>query len=162
MSSAMSSARSIPSLPLLLEIGTEEIPDWMIAGALESLRALFEKLEIPHQSLRLDATPRRLVLRAEGLPQKQDDSDKRTLGPLTSGHRRLGAREIAITTADYEQRLRDHGVILSADERRNRILSGMTGIRYRPDPALLETLVYFTECPQPIAGSFDPQFLELP
>ena len=51
----MSSARSIPSLPLLLEIGTEEIPDWMIAGALESLRALFEKLEIPHQSLRLDA-----------------------------------------------------------------------------------------------------------
>ena len=83
-------------------------------------------------------------------------------GALTSGHRRLGAREIAITTADYEQRLRDHGVILSADERRNRILSGMTGIRYRPDPALLETLVYFTECPQPIAGSFDPQFLELP
>src|SRR5437660_8197869 len=84
MSSARSSARSIPSLPLLLEIGTEEIPDWMIAGALESLRALFEKLEIPHQSLRLDATPRRLVLRAEGLPQKQHDSDKRTLGPPTS------------------------------------------------------------------------------
>ena len=27
------------SLPFLLEIGTEEIPDWMIPGALESLRA---------------------------------------------------------------------------------------------------------------------------
>jgi glycyl-tRNA synthetase beta chain len=249
------------SVPFLLEIGTEEIPDWMIPGALESLRALFEKLEIPHQVLRLDATPRRLVLRAEGLPEKQDDADKRTAGPptsapaqavagfarkqgvsadeliiegdhyvvfkkvigrdykdilsealpaliqkiyfpktmywtgksgprfirpirwivallgdaivpfelagvrsgaLTSGHRRLGAREIAITTADYEQRLRDHGVILSAEERRNRIQDGMAGIRIKPDPALLETLVYFTECPQPILGSFDPQFLELP
>ena len=26
-------------------------------------------------------------------------------GAVTSGHRRLGAREIAVTTADYEQRL---------------------------------------------------------
>ena len=83
-------------------------------------------------------------------------------GALTSGHRRLGAREIAITTADYEQRLRDHGVILSAEERRNRILGGMAGIRIKPDPALLETLVYLTEYPTPITGSFDPQFLELP
>ena len=33
------------SLPFLLEIGTEEIPDWMIPGALENLRLLFEKLE---------------------------------------------------------------------------------------------------------------------
>src|SRR6266568_2897180 len=56
------------SLPLLLEIGTEEIPDWMIPTALENLRLSFEKLEIPHESVRLDATPRRLVLRAEGLP----------------------------------------------------------------------------------------------
>ena len=37
------------SLPFLLEIGTEEIPDWMIPGALENLRLLFEKLEIPHE-----------------------------------------------------------------------------------------------------------------
>ena len=51
------------SLPLLLEIGTEEIPDWMIPNALESLRLLFEKLEIPHESVAMDATPRRLVLR---------------------------------------------------------------------------------------------------
>jgi glycyl-tRNA synthetase beta chain len=32
----------------------------------------------------------------------------------------------------------------------------------KPDPALLETLVYLTEYPTPIVGSFDPQFLELP
>ena len=83
-------------------------------------------------------------------------------GDLTSGHRRLGAREIAVTTADYEQRLRDHVVILSAEERRKKIRSGMAGIRIKPDDALLETLVYLTEYPTPILGSFDPQFLELP
>lgn len=253
------------SLPLLLEIGTEEIPDWMITGALADLKALFEKLEIPHQSLRLDATPRRLVLRAEGLPELEPDREERVLGParsappkavagfarkqgvepgalavettpkgeyysfvkkvagratkdilaaalpgiilkipfpktmywtgkggprfirplrwilallgddvvpfeiagvrscnLSSGHRRLGAREIAVTTADYERRLRDNYVILSAAERRARIADAMAGMRVKPDAALLETLVYLTEYPTPILGSFDPQFLELP
>ena len=83
-------------------------------------------------------------------------------GNLTSGHRRLGAREIVVTTADYERRLRDHYVILSAEERRNKIAEGMAGMRVKPDNALLETLVYLTEYPTPITGSFDPQFLELP
>ena len=253
------------TLPLLLEIGTEEIPDWMIPSALESLRLLFEKLEIPHESVALDATPRRLVLRAEGLPERQPDSEERVLGPaksappqavagfarkqgvsverlstettpkgeyyalvkkvngrrtidilagalpaailgiyfpktmywtgktgprfirpirwivallgeetvpfeiagvragnFTSGHRRLGAREIAVTAADYAQRLRESYVILSAEERRNKISSALAAIRVKPDPALLETLVYLTEYPTPVTGSFDPRFLELP
>jgi len=249
-------------LPFLLEIGTEEIPDWMIPGALENLRLNFEKLDIPHETVTLDATPRRLVLRAEGLPEKQADVRKTTTGPaassaspqavegfarkqgvrvedltvengkyavtktvpgrrtvdilsgglpgtvldiyfpktmywtgkngprfirpirwivalldgdivpfeiagvrsgaLTSGHRRLGAREIAVTTADYEQRLRDHYVILSAEERRNKISNELVGVTVKPDNALLDTLVYLTEYPTPITGSFDPQFLELP
>ena len=72
------------SLRLLLEIGTEEIPDWMIPTALENLRLSFEKLEIPHDSVRLDATPRRLVLRADGLPAQQPDSVERVLGPPKS------------------------------------------------------------------------------
>src|SRR5947209_13577755 len=72
------------SLPFLLEIGAEEIPDWMIPTALENLRLLFEKLEIPHESVRLDATPRRLVLRAEGLPERQPDREERLLGPAKS------------------------------------------------------------------------------
>ena len=42
-------------------------------------------------------------------------------GNVSSGHRRLGAREIAVTTADYPRRLRENYVILSAGERRNRI-----------------------------------------
>jgi glycyl-tRNA synthetase beta chain len=83
-------------------------------------------------------------------------------GNFTSGHRRLGAREIAVTAADYAQRLRESYVILSAEERRNKISSALAGIRVKPDPALLETLVYLTEYPTPVTGSFDPRFLELP
>jgi glycyl-tRNA synthetase beta chain len=253
------------TLPFLLEIGTEEIPDWMIPGALESLHLLFERAAIPHETVRLDATPRRLVLRAEGLPERQADTEERVLGPaqsapaqavagfarkqgvrpedltlettpkgayfsfvkkisgrrtidilaeslpgmilqiyfpktmywtgkggprfirpirwitallggevvpfelagvhsgpLTSGHRRLGSSEIAVTIEDYEQRLRDHYVILSAEERRNKIRRELAGIRMKPDSALLETLVYITEYPTAITGSFDPKFLELP
>ena len=249
----------------LLEIGTEEIPDWMIPTALENLRLLFEKLALPHDSVRLDATPRRLVLRADGLPLRLPDRQERVQGPaksapaqavagfarkqgvlpddlilevtakgeyytylkkvpgrsskdilaealpglilniyfpktmywtgkggprfirpirwivallgeeiipftlagvrsgaLTAGHRRLGGREIAITCSDYEQRLRDHYVILSAEDRRQKIVSRMAGTRIKRDDALLETLVYLTEWPQPIVGNFDPQFLELP
>jgi glycyl-tRNA synthetase beta chain len=253
------------SLPLLLEIGTEEIPDWMIPTALENLSLLFEKLAIAHESIRLDATPRRLVLRVEGLPALEADSQERIMGPaksasaqavagfarkqgvtpeelaiettpkgeyycfvrkvagrrikdilaaalpglilqiyfpktmywtgkggprfirpirwivallgdeiipfelagvrsgsLTSGHRRLGAREVSVTTADFEHRLRDHFVILSAEERRNKIAGELAGTRVKADPGLLETLVYITEYPAAITGSFDPQFLELP
>jgi len=253
------------SLPFLLEIGTEEIPDWMIPGALESLHLLFEKAEIPHETVRLDATPRRLVLRAEGLVERQADTEERILGPaksapaqalagfarkqgvrpedltiestpkgeyysflkkvegrpikdilatalpamilqiyfpktmywtgkggprfirpirwivallgeeivpfelagvrsgaLTAGHRRLGSPEIAVTIDDYERRLRHHYVILSAAERRYKIAGEMAGIRVKPDDALFETLIYITEYPTAITGSFDPEFLELP
>jgi glycyl-tRNA synthetase beta chain len=253
------------SLPFLLEIGTEEIPDWMIPNALENLRMLFEKLEIPHETVTLDATPRRLVLRADGLPEQQPDREEKVQGPaksappqavagfakkqgitpeqlttettakgeyyvyfkkikgrltrdiladglpnlilqiyfpktmywtgkggprfirpirwivamlgeeivpfelagvrsgaLTAGHRKLGSHEIAVTPSDYEQRLRDHHVILSAAERREKITNELVGVRVKPDAALLETLVYLTEYPTPITGEFDPQFLDLP
>lgn len=253
------------SLPFLLEIGTEEIPDWMILGALESLHLLFEKAEIPHETVQLDATPRRLVLRAEGLPERQADSEERILGPaksapaqavagfarkqgvkpedlatettpkgeyyvfvkkvtgratkdilagslagmilqiyfpkamywtskngprfirpirwivallgqeivpfelagvrsgaLSAGHRRLGSPEITVTIEDYERRLRDHFVILSAEERRQKISKELAGVPVKMDRALLDTLVYITEYPTPISGNFDPQFLELP
>lgn len=256
---------SLASLPFLLEIGTEEIPDWMIPAALASLRVLFEKLEIAHDSVTLDATPRRLVLRAEGLPARQADSEERVLGPaksappkavagfarkhgvapealtvestpkgdyytfvrtvagratrdilaealggiilqinfpktmywtgkggprfirpirwivallgdevvpfelagvrsgaVTSGHRRLGAHAIAVTTADYERRLRENHVILSAEARRHKIRDEMAGVRVKPDAALVETLAYLTEHPTAIVGNFDAEFLALP
>src|SRR5271157_4847219 len=65
----------------LLEIGTEEVPDWMIPSALESLRLLFEKTGLLYDSVQLDATPRRLVLRAQGLPLRLPDRTERVQGP---------------------------------------------------------------------------------
>ncbi len=49
------------SVPFLLEIGTEEIPDWMIAGALEDLKRLFLDV-VPGVDVNVAGTPRRLVL----------------------------------------------------------------------------------------------------
>ncbi len=38
------------TLPFLLEIGAEEIPDWMIEGALEHLAGSFRRLLDEHDS----------------------------------------------------------------------------------------------------------------
>src|SRR3954454_21005234 len=76
------------SLPFLLEIGVEEIPDWMIGPALVNLESLFKDLlesnHIPPGALTTDATPRRLVLRAEGVPERQPDSEELVSGPPVS------------------------------------------------------------------------------
>jgi glycyl-tRNA synthetase beta chain len=58
----------------LLEIGTEEIPHWMIPGALEQLRKFGE----------VDATPRRLVVRASLPAEKQPASEIVVKGPPVS------------------------------------------------------------------------------
>jgi glycyl-tRNA synthetase beta chain len=268
------------SLPFLLEIGTEEIPDWMIPPAINHLRDLFQGLldrtKASGTITAVDATPRRLVLRAEGLAERQPDSEELILGPpksagsgaavgfakkmgttpdqlgteispkgeyycfkkhmkgqatiailavdlpqlilkipwpktmywngkgsekfirpirwivalfgdsvvpfelagvgasnITQGHRILGKSAIPVTIANFDQALEANGVILSAIKRRDKILSGITKLlseprpegsvlRVRPDPALLETLVYITELPTPILGGFDSQFLTLP
>jgi glycyl-tRNA synthetase beta chain len=75
-------------LPFLLEIGTEEIPDWMIAGALRNLMDLFKQhlalSGLVPTSVQVDATPRRLVLRAENLPERQPDDEIPVLGPPVS------------------------------------------------------------------------------
>ena len=61
-----------------------------------------------------------------------------------------------------------NGVILSADERRAKIEREIEaadrgkGIRVKPDPDLLHTLVYITEFPTPILGAFEEQYLKLP
>jgi glycyl-tRNA synthetase beta chain len=94
-------------------------------------------------------------------------------GNITQGHRLLGKPAIPVTVENFEQQLEANGVILSASKRREKILAaqavlteprpqGSAAVRVRPDPTLLETLVYITEFPTPILGSFDPQYLELP
>jgi glycyl-tRNA synthetase beta chain len=249
------------NLPFLLEIGTEEIPDWMIPPALESLQALFVEAVGGQYDASVDATPRRLVLRAANLPERQADEVKRVAGPAvnapekavagfarkqgvapadlqqadghyvfsklipgrtmrdilagalpevilktsfpktmywagkngprfirpvrwivallggevvpfemagiesgnaSAGHRQLGAPHVPVTIDTYESKLRDNGVILSAAARRAKIEDEIRAVRIKPDPALLDTLVYLTEYPTAIQGRFDPEFLKLP
>lgn len=70
---------------LLLEIGAEEIPDWMLAGALEYLGTavgdLIRNSHLGEPKVRTDATPRRLVVRVEGINGRQEDSSERIWGP---------------------------------------------------------------------------------
>jgi glycyl-tRNA synthetase beta chain len=66
----------------LLEIGTEEIPHWMIPGALAQLA----KLDLFGAMPTVDATPRRLVVRATGLPDRTPDQEQLVKGPpITAG-----------------------------------------------------------------------------
>ncbi|HEX4275235.1 MAG TPA: glycine--tRNA ligase subunit beta, partial [Bryobacteraceae bacterium] len=73
---------------LLLEIGTEEIPDWMLTGALDYLQTAIATLLNTHRldfdSIRTDATPRRLVARANHIAPTQPDSEERIWGPAKS------------------------------------------------------------------------------
>lgn len=252
---------------LLLEIGSEEIPDSMITGALEYLGSAIatavKDSALGEVETFTDATPRRLVVRAEGILERQADTEERVWGPAksapaaaiagfakkqgivpedlellsdgkvekfsclrridgrpaadvlsellpkiilktpfpktmywagkgtarfirpirwivalldnqvipfevagiwaaneSSGHRRLGARSFAVTYEDYEQKLFQNYVILSAEEREKRIRA--VGVKYKQDPGLLHVLVNLTEWPTPIVGSFDKEFLSLP
>ena len=92
-------------------------------------------------------------------------------GNRTFGHRRLGAGKIQVSGwEDYKRKLEENFVILSADERSNRIKRGYeefyppttSNVRVRYNPELLEDLVYLTEYPTVIPGDFDPRFLSLP
>ena len=98
-------------LPFLLEIGAEEIPDWMIENALAALSASFRKLveenKLAVGEIRTDATPRRLVLRVADLQAKQSDSVELVNGPPKSAGegaaagfaRKLGVEISALQTA---------------------------------------------------------------
>ena len=81
-------------------------------------------------------------------------------GNQSSGHRKLGTSRFPVTYDDFEQKLRDNYVILSAAERRKRIRAVPT--KYKCDNPLLDTLVNLTEWPTPITGTFDEEFLVLP
>jgi glycyl-tRNA synthetase beta chain len=76
------------TLPFLLEIGAEEIPDWMIQPALKQLGELFEALlednKLGGKVEMLEATPRRLVLKALELPARQASSVELVTGPPRS------------------------------------------------------------------------------
>jgi len=79
---------------------------------------------------------------------------------VSSGHRTLGQKWFPVTYEDYEQKLLDNFVILSADDRYKRIRE--CPVHYVCDRPLLRTLTNITEYPTPIVGRFDEEFLALP
>jgi glycyl-tRNA synthetase beta chain len=70
---------------LLLEIGTEEIPAGFISKALEEMALLIRReldaARIAHGEVKTLGTPRRLVLLAEDIAEKQEDVKGEKLGP---------------------------------------------------------------------------------
>lgn len=75
------------ALDFLLEIGTEEIPDWMIPSAVAQL----EKLDLFGATPQVDATPRRLVVRASGVPGRTPDQTQVVKGPPVSAGEKAAA-----------------------------------------------------------------------
>ncbi|MEB3317441.1 MAG: glycine--tRNA ligase subunit beta [Cyanobacteriota bacterium] len=69
----------------LLEIGTEELPADFARLALPQLQTLLAadlaSARLPHASLWTTSTPRRLAVRLEGLPSRQEDSEQEHKGP---------------------------------------------------------------------------------
>ena len=72
-------------LPLLLEIGTEEIPARFLSGAIQNLKenasAILRENYIEFAEIKTYATPRRLVLVAAGLPDQQASRTREIFGP---------------------------------------------------------------------------------
>ncbi|HWU87278.1 MAG TPA: glycine--tRNA ligase subunit beta [Kofleriaceae bacterium] len=94
-----------------------------------------------------------------------------TAGRATRGHRFLSPQHshAEIPAPDrYVETLRACNVVVDPDARRELVraelarLEGETGLRVRPDPALLEEVIHLGEYPVGISGQFDPSFLEVP
>jgi glycyl-tRNA synthetase beta chain len=255
------------SLPFLLEIGTEEIPDWMIERGLAQLKDNVQGIlkDLNPRGIHSEATPRRLVVIVEHVQERKDDRHDTVKGPPVSAgdaarngflrkqggiESQLGSKDgyweyykpvpgrqtleilaealpkavldihwqksmvwngkgterfirpvrwivallgekvvdfgiggvrsdnvtrgrrglppVTVTITNFSQQLSTNGVILSADERRERIESGIKALlanknlEVKADPDLIDTLTYITELPTPILGSFDRSYLSLP
>ncbi len=87
----------------------------------------------------------------------------------TKGHRFLAPASISVSSfADYAAKLRDAHVIVDRDARKAMIASGAQalaaaeGLTLRDDPGLLEEVVGLVEWPQPVMGSIDAAFMDVP
>ncbi len=97
-----------------------------------------------------------------------------TLGPvtasnLTEGHRVHGPGPFAVSSAAmWEEKLREHRVIVNQDERRDKMSAGLAALAGAdkmsvvPDEALLDEVAGLVEWPVPLLGRIDAPFMELP
>jgi glycyl-tRNA synthetase len=111
--------------PLLLEIGTEEMPAGDLDTGLDQLRqrlpALLEELRLAHGSISIWGTPRRLVALVEELAPRQPDMEQMVKGPPAA--RAFDA--MGLPTRAAEGFARSKGVEVAALETRE-----MDGGRY--------------------------------
>ncbi|WP_072680183.1 glycine--tRNA ligase subunit beta [Arcobacter sp. LA11] len=83
-------------------------------------------------------------------------------------HRMVSYEPFTFDSSTYFDKLKDNGVILYPDDRRNLILNQMksieenNGVKIEIDTELLEEVVAITEYPTALIGKFDEEFLELP
>lgn len=96
------------------------------------------------------------------------------IGPVTSGnetegHRVHGPGPFAVSSAAvWEEKLREHRVIASQDERRRNIAAGMAekaaalGLSVVPDEGLLDEVTGLVEWPVPLLGKIDDDYMSLP
>jgi glycyl-tRNA synthetase beta chain len=85
------------------------------------------------------------------------------------GHRFLANRPVEIATPSaYVEALRAAHVVVDPAVRRDLVraelsrLERETGLRVRPDDALLDEVIHLGEYPVGVSGAFDPAYLELP
>jgi len=115
----------------LLEIGTEEIPARMIAGAQEELQRrvndLLERERLPATSVSSFDSPRRLAVLASGIPAAQPDVTEQISGPAVSIAFRDGqptpaahafAKKAGVEVAALERTTTPKGEYLSAKIRK--------------------------------------------
>jgi glycyl-tRNA synthetase beta chain len=92
-----------------------------------------------------------------------------TAGRASRGHRFLAPGPVEITNADgYVEALRAAHVVVDPEARKDLVraelkrLESATGLRVRPDEALLGEVIHLGEYPVGVSGEFDPAFLEIP
>ena len=90
-------------------------------------------------------------------------------GRETFGHRFLSRGPVCVrAVGEYAQQLRDAYVILSSEERRDRIRAGANaaaaaaGLLLVEDKGLESENAGLTEWPVPLLGTFDPEYLSVP
>ncbi len=92
---------------LLLEIGVEEIPDWMIVDGLTHLATKLTDLvaQLGGKVTLADATPRRLVVQLSGLAEREADREELISGPPKQANPQAVegfAKKNGVTSADLE------------------------------------------------------------
>ncbi len=90
-------------------------------------------------------------------------------GRQSRGHRFLANGPVEIASAEaYVEALRAAHVVVDPEARKDLVraelarIEGATGLRVRPDDALLGEVIHLGEYPVGVSGEFDPAFLGIP